>query len=110
LKVTNEQKIYLMRKTTLTRLDIGHLTPRQFITIYNEVRFQEAQEEYREAHNIALLLAAIANTVPRKGGKSYKAEDFLSGAAPSRNPQTKELDELAKEKGIKLPNRELKER
>jgi len=39
-----------------------------------------------------------------------KAEDFLAAEMPERNPKEGKLDKLAKEHGIRLPNKELKER
>ena len=66
-----------------------------------ELQFQEAQEQYRQDHNTASILAAIANTIPSKSHKSYKAKDFI-GQEPQRE-KGKSLEELAEEKGIKLP-------
>jgi len=51
---------------------------------------------------VASILAAIANTIPSKSRRIYKARDFLSYPEPKREPD-KSLEELAKEKGIKLP-------
>ncbi len=101
-----------MRKTNLTRSEIGKLSPAQFNEILKEVYFQESVDEYRKQHSVASLLAAIYNTIPRKkGSQSVKAKDFLSGEMPTRIPKPKpDIVQMAKEKGIKLPSKELKER
>jgi len=109
--MSNEAIVYLLRKTNLTLSEIGKLTPSQFNEILREVYFQESADIYREQHSVASLLAAIYNTIPRKGGKTYKASDFLKGEMPVRNPKPQDsIDKLAEDRGIKLPTRELKER
>ncbi len=96
-----EAVVYVARKLHWTLKEIGELTPKQFNEIIAELQFQEAQEQYRQDHNVASILAAIANTVPSKSHKSYKARDFI-GKEPEREKQ-KPLEELAEKKGIKLP-------
>lgn len=102
-----EAIVYLLRKTSLTRSEIGKLTPGQFNGILKEVYYQEAVEEYRNQFNVASMLAAIYNTIPRKqGSKVLKASDFLTGDMPERNPQPKDsLDKMAENIGIKLPSK-----
>ena len=108
----SEEIVYLLRKTSLTLMDIGKLSPLQFNEIIKEVNYQESVDTYREQHSVASLLAAIYNTIPRKrGSKVFKAEDFLSGGMPERNPKPEDsLETLANQRGIKLPTKELKER
>ena len=100
--------VYLLRKTSLTRSEIGKLKPDQLNAIIREVSFQEAVENYREQHNIASILAAIYNTIPRKSGhKALTAKDFLTGDMPTREgkrPDTN-VEILAKLKGIILPSK-----
>ena len=99
-----EAIVYLARKLHWSRKEIGELTPKQFNEIMVELQFQESQERYREDHNVASILAAIANTIPSKSHKTYKARDFLSYTEPKRETgEEKTLEELAEEKGIKLP-------
>ncbi len=93
--------VYVARKLHWTLKEIGELTPKQFNEILEELQFQEAQERYRQDHNTASILAAIANTIPSKSHKSYKARDFI-GKEPQREKE-RPLEELAEEKGIKLP-------
>ncbi len=104
--MNTESICYLLRKTSLTRTEIGKLRPDQLNAIVKEVSYQEAVEEYRKAHSVASILAAIYNTIPQKPGhKALTAKDFLSGDMPTRNgkkPDT-ELEILAQEKGIILP-------
>ena len=97
-----EAIVYLARKLHWSRKEIGELTPKQFNEIMVELQFQESQERYREDHNVASILAAIANTIPSKSRRAYKARDFLSYPEPTRE-QEKSLKELAQAKGIELP-------
>lgn len=100
-----ESIVYLLRKTSLTLLDIGELTPGQFSEMLTELYYQEAVDEYRKQHSTASLLAAIYNTIPRKSGhKALTAKDFLAGDMPTRgDKKPSNVDELAIKKGIKIP-------
>ena len=103
--------VYLLRKTSLTRTEIGKLKPDQLDAIIKEVSYQENIDEYRKQHGIASLLAAIYNTIPRKrGSKVFGASDFLSGEMPTRNQPQNELEQLASKHNIKLPTKEIKNR
>ena len=105
--MTIELVVYLLRKTNLTRSEIGKLTPAQFNAILKEVSYQESVDNYRNQYSIASLLAAIYNTIPQKSGhKALAAKDFLSGDMPTRDgKQPSPVDELARRKGIKLPSK-----
>jgi len=99
-----EAIVYLARKLHWSRGEIGELTPGQFNELMEEIQFQEAHEQYRQDHAVASILAAIYNTIPTKSRKTYKPRDFLSGIEPQRKtPKGKSLEELAGEKGIKIP-------
>ena len=106
--MSTESICYLLRKTSLTRTEIGKLKPDQLNAIIKEVYYQESVDEYRKQHGIASLLAAIYNTIPQKPGhKPLTAKDFLSGDMPSREgkkPDTN-VEILAKQKGIILPSK-----
>ena len=109
--MNTEAVCYLLRKTSLTRSEIGKLTPAQLNAIIKEVSFQESVDEYRKQHGLATILAAIYNTIPRKrGSKVLRASDFLSGEMPTRNNPQNELEELASKHNIKLPTKEIKNR
>ncbi len=97
--------VYLARKLHWSREEIGKLSPIQFNEILKEVSFQESQEEYRNQFDVASLLAAIYNTIPRRHGSHvFKASDFLTGDEPQRIPEPKvSLEKMAEEKGIELP-------
>jgi len=83
--MNTEAIVYLLRKTSLTRSEIGKLKPDQLNAIIREVSFQESVEEYRKQHGIASILAAIYNTIPQKPGhKALTAKDFLIGDMPTR--------------------------
>ena len=103
--MNTESVVYLARKLGWSREEIGQLTPPQFQEILIELLYQEPVEQYNRSHQVASILAAIANTIPRKrGSKALKASDFLAGKAPDRNPQPETtLEEEAEKKGIKLP-------
>ncbi len=105
--MSNEAICYLLRKTSLTRTEIGKLKPDQLNAIIKEVSFQESIDEYRKQYGIASILAAIYNTIPRKSHKALTAKDFLSSDMPSREgkrPDTN-VEILAKQKGIILPSK-----
>ena len=106
--MSTEVICYLLRKTSLTRSEIGKLKPDQLNAIVKEVYFQESVDEYRKAHAIASILAAIYNTIPQKPGhKALMAKDFLNGDMPTREgkrPDTN-VEILAKQKGIILPSK-----
>ena len=107
--MNNEVVVYLLRKTSLTRTEIGKLSPAQFNELFKEVYYQESLEVWREQHSVASLLAAVYNTIPRKrGAKTYKVSDFLKGSGPERHPvQTSDVEAMAEERGIRMPNKEL---
>jgi len=106
--MTTEAICYLLRKTSLTRSEIGKLKPDQLQAIVKEVYYQESVDEYRKMHSVASILAAIYNTIPQKPGhKALTAKDFLTGDMPSREgkrPDTN-VEILAKQKGIILPSK-----
>ena len=105
--MNTEAIVYLLRKTNLTRSEIGKLSPTQFNEILKEVYYQESVDEYRKMHSTASILAAIYNTIPQKSGhKALTAKDFLSGDMPTRDgKQPSPVDELARKKGIKIPTK-----
>ena len=106
--MNTEAIVYLLRKTSLTRTEIGKLKPDQLQSIVKEVYFQESVDEYRKMHSVASILAAIYNTIPQKPGhKALTAKDFLSGEMPTREGKRPDsnIDILAKQKGIILPSK-----
>jgi hypothetical protein len=106
--MNTEAIVYLLRKTSLTRTEIGKLKPDQLQAIVKEVYYQESVDEYRKAHSIASILAAIYNTIPRKAGhKALTAKDFLDGDMPTRDGKRPDsnVEILAKQKGIILPSK-----
>lgn len=98
---------YLARKTSWSRKDLQELHPTQLLSFYNEVVFQELQEEWRNQNNIATVLAAIYNTIPRKrGSKSLTAKDFFDVERPTKQEKKKDvITELAETVNIKLPEK-----
>ena len=110
--MNTEVIVYLLRKTSLNREDIGKLSPAQLNAIINEVYYQESVTEYRNQYAVASIMAAIYNTIPRKrGSKTFKASDFLKGDMPERHPKLPgTLEELANRHNVELPTKELKKR
>ena len=109
--MSTESIVYLLRKTSLTRDDIGRLTPVQFGEILKETYFQESVDEWRNQHAVASIMAAIYNTIPRKrGSKASKASDFLVGEMPTRTPKIDTVDDLANRHNIRMPTKELRSR
>ena len=106
--MNTEAICYLLRKTSLTRSEIGKLKPDQLNAIIKEVYYQESVDEYRKMHSVASILAAIYNTIPQKPGhKALTAKDFLSGDMPTREGKRPDTNTeiLAKKKGIILPSK-----
>jgi len=106
--MSTEAIVYLLRKTSLTRTEIGKLKPDQLQAIVKEVYYQESVDEYRKMHSVASILAAIYNTIPQKPGhKALTAKDFLSGDMPTREGKRPDsnIEILAKQKGIILPSK-----
>jgi hypothetical protein len=106
--LSNEGIVYLLRKTSLTRSEIGKLKPDQLQTIVKELYYQESVDEYRKMHSVASILAAIYNTIPQKPGhKALTAKDFLTGDMPTREGKRPDsnIEILAKQKGIILPSK-----
>ncbi len=107
--------VYLLRKTSLSLHEIKALKLAQLREIHDEVVFQENSERYETLTNVAHILAAIANTVPRKERKGFTVKDFLKAKPPRRLGEKAEIDtgeeikELAKRFGIKLPTKEIRE-
>ena len=104
----NGMIIFLSRKLHWTRREIGSLTPAQFITIYNELTYQESLDKWEAQTNLATLLAAIYNTIPRaKGSRPFTTEDFYRAKRPERISQHLEIkDGMIEELGIRLPKGE----
>ncbi len=104
---------YLLRKTGMTLTEIRGLTPEQFADLYEEVGFQESVEGYERNHQVANVLAVIANTVQRKSPKTYRVSDFLTGSPPNRDgvdievQSMEALKALAAKFNIRLPGREI---
>ncbi len=107
LELNTEVICYLLRKTSLTRTEIGKLKPVQLNAIIKEVYYQENVDEYRKQYGIASILAAIYNTIPRKSHRALTAKEFLSSDMPSREGKRPDanIEILAKQKGIILPNK-----
>lgn len=104
---------YLLRKTGMPLAEIKGLDLQQFQQLLEEVIYQEEVAEYEVIHYLAQILAAIANTVPRRGGRTFTASDLINVKRPTRpgseevKVDTREgLEIMAKRFGIKLPSKE----
>jgi len=67
-----EQIVYLLRKTSLTLEAIGKMSPYQFSILLREVHYQESVENYYRQLDVATILAAIYNTIPRKSSRVFE--------------------------------------
>ena len=105
--MNTEAVVYIARKLKWSRAEIGQLSPMQFNDLLNELYYQESVDDWRRMHSVANILAAIYNTIPRKkGSRPVKAKDFLSSDMPERHPKSeKTVDQMAEDKGIKLPDK-----
>ncbi len=110
--MSTEAIVYLLRKTNLTRSEMGKLSLSQFNEILKEVYFQESVDRWERIHELSILLSTIHNApIQVKHPKFSKEEDYFKGDIPVRNPKPQDsLDKMAADKGIKLPSKELKER
>ena len=106
---------FLLRKTGMTLTEIRSLELPQLRELFAEVFYQDSVAEYQAANIAASIMATITNTVPRKGGGSVKASDFLVMECPRRtgsdaqpSPE-EELRAMANKFNIKLPPREMKD-
>jgi hypothetical protein len=105
-----ESVVYLLRKTTLTLSDIKDLTPPQLQELIKEVSYQEQAEDYKEAYNIASLMATIVNCTPRKkGARTYKATDFVGHPPHRAENQGEDLIKAAQKRGLKVPRWKVEE-
>ncbi len=105
-----EMVVYIARKLGWAREDIGKLTLRQFVELFNELIFQESVDKWESQYNLAMLLAAIYNTIPKsRGGKTFSAKDFYDMPKPSKGGEDKqvmtEVDQEANKAGIILPSK-----
>ena len=88
---------------------------KKFGELIEEVQFQEEVSQYQTAIYVGNIIATIANTVPRKSNRTYKAADFITMREPRRASTTgapgskEELEALAKRFQIKLPSREMRD-
>ncbi len=103
-----EMVVYIARKLGWSIEAIGKLHPLQFVKLYNELIFQESFDKWKTQYNLAVLLAAIYNTIPKsRGGKTFSAKDFYDILCPTREGRDKkimsEVDSSATKMGIILP-------
>ena len=104
-----EMAVFIARKTGWTIEYMGSLGLWKFITIFNELYFQESQDNWDMAMMWAELKATIINTIPQgRGAKQWTYKDFLQTHRPTRDgygrEEMDEVDKMAKELGIELPD------
>jgi hypothetical protein len=110
--LTEEQKlemtVQIAHYTHWTREEIGNLHPLQFIQLYNEIQFQESIDKWEIQYNLANIISAIYNTIPRKKGslpitvdQIYKVSRPVRSGENQRKKDSLELQ--AEELGIRLP-------
>ena len=105
--------VYLLRKTSLTITDIKLMRLPQIMELFDEVKFQEASDDYATATYLAHILAGIANTIPTKSGRGHKASEFLTSEPPVRGGKTgttkQAIEGMAEKVGITLPGKKKEE-
>jgi hypothetical protein len=110
--LTEEQKLEMVitiaSKTGWSREDIGLLSPLQFLKVYNEVQFQNSIDKWEVQYNLANVISAIYNTIPRsKGSQPVTAEQIYPTLRPVRDGEIQRkketLESQAEDIGIKLP-------
>jgi hypothetical protein len=62
-----------------------------------ELQYQKAVEDYRQASNFAVIVCTLASSKQRK----YKVQDII-GQPPARKVKPSELKQAADKAGIKL--------
>jgi hypothetical protein len=98
--------VFLARETHLTKAEIEAIPLEALPDIIDELKFQKAMDEYREASNAALIAATLVNLFSKKRTSIVD----LIGPAPQRKKkklkeEAKSIWQLAKEAGIRTPSR-----
>ena len=103
----NEHIVYVLRKTGMSKTELGKLNLSQFYTLLKELYFQENVDRHNHLTELALLLSTITNApIPRKAWSGKSSKDFYLGDMPTRDgKQPSPVDELAKKKGVKIPSK-----
>ncbi|KKL71756.1 hypothetical protein LCGC14_2091730 [marine sediment metagenome] len=93
----DESLVFIIRETGWTLGETRSLTINEFTLIVSELSYQKAVDDYKLAHNAAMIACMLAK-------KGTKVTDFI-GQCPVREKEKgeDELWEQAKEKGIKTP-------
>lgn len=101
--------VYLLRKTSLSLTEIKLMRLPQLLELFDEVKFQEASDDYVSATYVANIMASIANTIPTKSGRGHKASEFLQSEPPTREDKTgttkQAIEGMAEKVGITLPGK-----
>jgi hypothetical protein len=82
-----EESLKFVRQTPIKKLNV-------FI---EELQYQKAVEDYRQAANFASIVCTMASSKQRK----YKVQDII-GPPPARKAAPNELKQAAEKAGIKL--------
>ena len=79
------------------------MTNREFTAYHKAWTKQKEEDNYVENHRLATLMAHLCNINSGKGGKKYKAEDFLPN--PEKKKQKMNVNMMAEMlKAITLAN------
>jgi hypothetical protein len=84
---TFDESLKFVRQTPIKKLN----------AFIEELQYQKAVEDYRQAANFASIVCTLASSKQRK----YKVQDII-GPAPARKAAPDELKQAAEKAGIKL--------
>ena len=82
-----EESLKFVRQTPIKKLN----------AFVEELQYQKAVEDYRQASNFAVIVCTLASSKQRK----YKVQDII-GHPPARKIEPNELKQAAEKAGIKL--------
>ncbi len=85
-KQINEGIVYIARKLHWSLKDIGELSPGQFVTLLNELYYQESVDKYEQYSIINTLLSEIHNA-PISKPKIRRPKDYYQLEMPLRHDE-----------------------
>lgn len=102
---TNEMIVFVISETGWTLDYIRNMSFLDFIVVQNELMYIKARRDYQLMQGFASLMATTVNCNVGRGGRTYKAEDFI-GSPPTRIKEGEtDLWTIAKTEGIRLPKK-----
>ena len=99
----NELVVFIIRETGWTLEYVQDLPIETLNALVEELRYQKAMDEYKQAYNAALIASILAN---QRSRRRYQPTDLI-GQPPERKEVDKgdKLSKLARKQGIKMPTK-----